>query len=202
MKIPKSAYNWLSAVGLILSINCALLMIILFVISLTVGASNSYLGIFIYIVLPTILVLGLILIPVGMFFASRKKAKSPDTGLKWPIFDFNKKSTRRSMMIISTFTLIFLLVSAMGSYQAYRYTESVEFCGTLCHRVMKPEYVTYLNSPHARVRCVECHVGEGASWYVKSKLAGLYQVYSVAFKKYPKTYTYSHQGFKACQRNL
>jgi hypothetical protein len=51
---------------------------------------------------------------------------------------------------------------------------------------MEPEYVTYLNSPHARVRCVECHVGEGASWYVKSKLAGLYQVYSVIFDKYEK----------------
>jgi hypothetical protein len=51
---------------------------------------------------------------------------------------------------------------------------------------MEPEYVTYLNSPHARVRCVECHVGEGASWYVKSKLSGLYQVYSVLFNKYSR----------------
>ncbi len=186
MRIPKSAYNWLSAVGFILSVNCILLMVILFVISLTVGASNTYLGIFIYIVLPAVLVLGLILIPVGMLTTSRKRAKEPDTDLKWPVFDFNNKRTRRSIVIISAFTLTFLLVSAMGSYQAYRYTESVEFCGKLCHRVMKPEYVTYLNSPHARVRCVECHVGEGASWYVKSKLAGLYQVYSVTFNKYPK----------------
>ena len=186
MKIPKSAYNWLSAVGLILSLNCILLMIILFIISLTVGASNTYLGIFIYIVLPAVLVLGLILIPLGMLTSSRKRAKEPDTDQKWPVLDFNKKKTRRSLVIVSAFTLTFLLVSAMGSYQAYRYTESVEFCGKLCHRVMKPEYVTYLNSPHARVRCVECHVGEGASWYVKSKLAGLYQVYSVTFHKYPK----------------
>ena len=52
MRIPKSAYNWLSAIGLILSLNCILLMIVLFIISLTVGESNTYLGIFIYIVLP------------------------------------------------------------------------------------------------------------------------------------------------------
>jgi hypothetical protein len=186
MRIPKSAYNWLSATGFILSLNCVLLMIILFVISLTVGGSNAYLGIFIYIVLPTILVLGLILIPIGMLFAVRRKEKVADTGLKWPILDFNHRKTRRSLTIVSAFTLVFVLVSAMGSYQAYRYTESVEFCGKLCHRVMEPEYVTYLNSPHARVRCVECHVGEGASWYVKSKLAGLYQVYSVMFDKYPR----------------
>ena len=82
MRIPKSAYNWLSAVGLIFSLNCILLMIVLFIISLTVGASNTYLGIFIYIMLPAILVLGLILIPVGMLFTSRKRAKIPDTGSK------------------------------------------------------------------------------------------------------------------------
>jgi hypothetical protein len=36
------------------------------------------------------------------------------------------------------------------------------------------------------VRCVDCHVGPGADWYVKSKLSGLYQVYAVAFDKYPR----------------
>ena len=33
---------------------------------------------------------------------------------------------------------------------------------------------------------MECHVGSGADWYVRSKLSGLYQVYSVLFKKYPQ----------------
>ena len=185
MRIPKSAYNRLSAIGLIISLNCILLMVVLFVISLTVSGSNTYLGIFIYIVLPAILAIGLILIPIGMLINVNKIRKVPDTGLKWPIFDMNNIKHRNSVLIISVFTLIFILVSAMGSYQAYQYTESVEFCGKLCHSVMEPEYVTYLNSPHARVRCVECHVGEGASWYVKSKLSGLYQVYSVLFHKYP-----------------
>ena len=44
---------------------------------------------------------------------------------------------------------------------------------------MKPEYTAYQNSPHAKVACVACHVGEGADWYVRSKLSGLYQVYAV-----------------------
>jgi hypothetical protein len=51
---------------------------------------------------------------------------------------------------------------------------------------MEPEYTTYHGSSHERVACVECHVGAGASWYVKSKLSGLYQVYSVIAKKYPQ----------------
>lgn len=50
---------------------------------------------------------------------------------------------------------------------------------------MEPEYTAYNNSPHANVACVDCHVGSGASWYVKSKLSGLHQVYAVMAKTYP-----------------
>ena len=39
---------------------------------------------------------------------------------------------------------------------------------------------------HARVRCVDCHVGGGAGWYVRSKLSGAYQLYSVTFHKYSR----------------
>jgi nitrate/TMAO reductase-like tetraheme cytochrome c subunit len=51
---------------------------------------------------------------------------------------------------------------------------------------MRPEYATYLQSPHARVACVDCHVGSGAGWYVRSKLSGTYQLYAVTFHKYPQ----------------
>ena len=51
---------------------------------------------------------------------------------------------------------------------------------------MEPEYTTYQRSPHARVKCVECHIGPGADWFVKSKLSGSWQVVSVAFDLYPR----------------
>jgi hypothetical protein len=51
---------------------------------------------------------------------------------------------------------------------------------------MEPEHTAYLNSPHANVACVECHVGSGASWYVKSKLSGLHQVYAVMTNSFPR----------------
>jgi nitrate/TMAO reductase-like tetraheme cytochrome c subunit len=83
-------------------------------------------------------------------------------------------------------SVIFLLISAIGSYQTYHFTESVQFCGQTCHGVMKPELVTYLHSPHARVACAECHIGKGAAWYVRSKLSGTYQVYATLADKYPR----------------
>jgi len=102
-----------------------------------------------------------------------------------PVVDLNDRGQRRAFVIFSVFTILLLFLSTLGSFKAYHYTESVEFCGTLCHKVMEPEYTAYQNSPHANVTCVECHVGSGASWYVKSKLSGLYQVYAVLTKSYP-----------------
>ena len=85
-----------------------------------------------------------------------------------------------------TFIVIFVLMSVVGSYRAYEYTDSVQFCGQLCHTVMNPEFTAYQLSPHARVACVECHVGSGATWYVKSKLSGARQVFATALNTYPR----------------
>jgi len=61
---------------------------------------------------------------------------------------------------ILPFALLGVLTLAVtyGSVEAWTYTNSPEFCGTACH-TMPPEYSAYLHSPHARVRCVECHIG-------------------------------------------
>ena len=64
--------------------------------------------------------------------------------------------------------------------------ESTQFCGQTCHSVMDPEYTAYQRSPHARVACVECHIGPGAPWFVRSKLSGSYQVLAVTFNLYPR----------------
>lgn len=52
---------------------------------------------------------------------------------------------------------ILLLLFGVGMY-AWDYTNSSYFCGTTCH-TMPPHYDSYLRSPHARVECVECHIG-------------------------------------------
>src|ERR1035437_8173256 len=64
--------------------------------------------------------------------------------------------------------------------------DSVTFCGLTCHRVMEPEYTAHQNSPHARVECVACHIGPGASWFVRSKLSGTGQVFATLFDTYPR----------------
>jgi nitrate/TMAO reductase-like tetraheme cytochrome c subunit len=186
MKLPSASKNWITIIGSIVAgLNLALI-ILLFIISTIFGKEDTYLGLFIYIILPGFLLLGLIMVPVGMIITSRRMKKSKDIGKKlFPVINLNDKSHRNVFVIFTVVTIIILFLSTYGSFEAFHITESVEFCGTLCHKVMEPEYTAYQNSPHANVSCVECHVGSGASWYVKSKLSGLHQVYAVLTKTYP-----------------
>jgi hypothetical protein len=180
-KLPSSYYNPLSLMGTGLALISLLMMLFLTIIGFLYAESSAYLGLFVFIVLPVFLIIGLLIIPVGMWIRIRKRKKmAPEDRIqKWPVVDLNQPRYRNAFVIFSIGTLFFLLLSGIGSYEAFHYTESVRFCGTVCHEVMKPEYTAYQNSPHARVACVDCHVGSGADWYMRSKLSGLRQVYAV-----------------------
>ena len=149
--------------------------------------TNPYVGILAYMVLPAFLILGLALIPAGMLLERRRRRRAaPGVIPAYPRIDLNLTHHRNAFAFFLVSMLVFLSLSAVGSYRAYEYTETTEFCGQLCHSVMHPEFIAYQASPHARVRCVDCHVGPGATFYVKSKLSGAYQIYAVTFHKYPK----------------
>ena len=79
--------------------------------------------------------------------------------------------------------LLTLIVFIAGG-AAWEYTNSSEFCGTACH-TMPPEYTSYLTSPHARVACVECHLGRGYIAENFGRKAGdAKHIISLAFKQY------------------
>ena len=115
-----------------------------------------------------------------------EKKTGASAPLTYPVLDLNDKRHRHGVVLFSVGSVVFLFLSALGAYKSYHYTESVGFCGKLCHRIMEPEYTAYQHSPHARVTCAECQVGTGANWYVKSKLSGLYQVYAAMTNNYPR----------------
>jgi len=162
------------------------MFIFLYVLSSISSIGKAYEGLVIFLVIPAFIILGLLLIPTGIIIKVRKQRRSKDKGFSLGFFALSRPENRNALIIFLTGTLLFLFLSALGSYKAYHFTESVLFCGTLCHNVMNPEYTAYQTSPHARVSCAECHVGSGASWYVKSKLSGLYQVYATIFNNYPR----------------
>jgi nitrate/TMAO reductase-like tetraheme cytochrome c subunit len=184
---PRLIHNWLSTAGAVIAGVSALVILFFLILSILSAKINPYVGILIYIVLPAFLILGLLTVPLGMFIEWRKRQRTGQiTYEKWPDINLNNPRHRNAAVIFLLCTVLFTLMSSVGMYQTYHYTESVSFCGLVCHRVMKPEYTAYQDSPHARVRCVDCHIGPGAGWYAKSKLSGLYQVYAVLANVYPR----------------
>jgi nitrate/TMAO reductase-like tetraheme cytochrome c subunit len=177
--------NWLSLTGLVVVIGSLFSFFLLLLLDALAHFANPYIGILTYLVAPSFLILGMILALLGAILRHRQIVKT--SGPLPPLrIDLTRPRDRRLLGWFLAGSVCFLLISALGSYQTYHFTESVQFCGQACHGVMKPEYVTYLHSPHARVACAECHIGKGANWYVRSKLSGTYQVYATLADKYPR----------------
>src|SRR5215471_9160620 len=178
--------NPISLAGIALAVVAFANIVFLLFVELFSQVPSPYLGILAYMVAPAILVAGLIAIPVGIVIERRRRHKAGADVSKYGKLDLNNPAQRSTVAFVLAFVVIFAMMSAVGSYKAYEYTDSVNFCGQLCHTVMHPEYTAYMASPHARVGCVDCHVGSGASWYVKSKLSGARQVYYTAMGTYPR----------------
>ncbi|OGL42453.1 MAG: cytochrome C, partial [Candidatus Schekmanbacteria bacterium RBG_13_48_7] len=187
LELPRSTHNWITIIGATIALITLFMIVFLFTITLFWAEGSTYIGVVIYILLPAVLIMGLLLIPVGMLFQNWQAGKLKKfESLPWPKIDLNDRKHRNAFFIFSIGTTFLLFISSIGSYETFHFTESVRFCGTLCHQVMNPEYTAYRHSPHARVACVSCHVGPGAGWYVRSKLAGAYQVYATLFNIYPR----------------
>ncbi len=179
--------NRMSIIGIIMGGTAFFLFLFFLGLDLFGGGGNPYTGIVTYFIIPIFIIAGLILIIVGLILRRiRIHRKHPDVMPLFPTIDLNSRKSRRTIMWIAAFSIVFLLINAVGGYRAYHFSDSVDFCGKTCHQVMKPEFTAYSNSPHARVACVHCHIGPGADWFVRSKLSGMYQVYATTFNLYPR----------------
>ena len=183
---PSSFYNPITLIGAAVAVVNFGLILFLTLLEALAREQKPYMGIITFIILPGFLIIGLILIAAGIIREHRRERHGKKRHEKFPIIDLNNPSHRSAVTFFSVGTILLLLFSAFGSFKAYEYTDSVQFCGTVCHSVMNPEYTAYQYSPHARVDCVKCHIGPGATWYVRSKLSGAYQVYATIFNLYPR----------------
>ncbi len=170
--------NWLGLAGMVLAASAVFAFLFLWAMDFFASQANPYMGILTYVVAPGFFTLGLLLIGLGSWIDRRQSRKSAaDWRAHVLHIDLSRQRDRRMLVGFGMAAVVFLLITAIGSNNTYHYTESTQFCGVACHEPMKPEYVAYLDSPHARVACVDCHVGSGASAYVSSKINGVHQLY-------------------------
>jgi hypothetical protein len=183
--------NPISMAGVVVTTISAIIFLTLFAIELVGFSGGPYVGIMAFVIVPTFFVAGLLLIPIGIWHAQRKAAFAAAAGEQpapegFPVIDLNVVRVRKIALAFAALTVINVVIIATATYKGVEVMGSTKFCGTVCHSVMTPEYTSYQRSPHARVKCVECHIGSGASWFVKSKLSGSWQVASVMFNLYDR----------------
>lgn len=179
--------NTLSYFGLLVTLAGAALVVFFMALQMALKAPGPYLGILTFMVFPAVMAFGILLALYGMRRESlRRRRMGTDEALPYPRLDLNEPKQRKRFALGLVGGTLLLMIFSFAGYNAFLFTESVMFCGTICHTVMEPEYSAYQRSPHARVTCVQCHVGHGAEWYVKSKLSGLRQVVAVTFGTYQR----------------
>jgi len=188
-RLANYSKNPLTLLGFGLTTLSGLTLVVFLALEVAGEVENPYTGLFGSAFLPVVFIGGLLLMPLGILRRRRalmRSGQSAESIAKYPDLNFNDPHLRRVALIIAALTVVNVVVLATSSVVGLGFMDTPKFCGTVCHKVMRPEYTAYQNSPHSRVKCVQCHIGPGASWAVKSKFDVLRQVWKVA------TGTYSH----------
>ena len=183
----KSLYGHpLAALGGALMVAGMFVFIILLGLDYLSDSENPYRSLIAFIGAPVIGILGL-----GFFLIAIRvqvnSAKRRGESVRWrlTIIPSSARYMRNLWLFLGLFGVL-VVVFIYAGFRGYEATESVAFCGETCHTVMGPQIETYDDSAHARVPCVECHIGPGTSFWVQSKIDGIRQVMAVAMDSYDR----------------
>ena len=197
--------NPLSLTGVVFTTSSALTMMAFWFYDVFLpGPPHPYIGILIFLILPGIFLAGLVLMPVGIWMRRRSLRARGELPESYPTIDLSRPMVRRFVELVLGATVVNVLIMGTASYRGVNYMDSTQFCGQTCHTVMTPEFTAYQNSPHAHVECVQCHIGPGAGWFVRSKLSGVRQVFAVTFHTYsrpiPSPVKYLRPARETCEQ--
>jgi hypothetical protein len=176
----------LAALGGALVLAGGFLFLILLLMDLGAHGENPYNALVTFVLVPAVITLGALLF-LWSIRMQVKAAHKAGEKVRFTLYvDPSDPRYMRNLWLFLGLAAVLITVVAYSGYRAYESTDSVEFCGKTCHTIMEPQYVTYKNSPHARVPCVECHIGPGASFYVRSKIDGTRQLIRTAMNTYER----------------
>jgi hypothetical protein len=185
LRIPDAARNPLSLVGAAIASAMAALFLALFALEFLGYLTNPYIGLLLFVAVPAIFAVGLLLIPLGAWWTSRKRRRTGQ-GPDWPVIDLRRPRQRSVLVAVIALTIVNLVIVSMAAYGGVHYMETAAFCGQVCHTTMEPQFVAHQIWPHARVACTQCHVGPGAGAFIAAKAAGTRQLVAVMTDRVPK----------------
>jgi hypothetical protein len=132
------SHNWISRIGVVLTSTSAITLVLAYISQLLGYVFNPYMGIIIFMILPGIFILGLLLIPLGIYREFRQRRRRGMLPAQYPLVSFSGQEFRRTAEFVLVMTAINIPLFTFASYQGVTYMDSVNFCGTTCHTVMLP----------------------------------------------------------------
>jgi hypothetical protein len=93
---------------------------------------------------------------------------------------------RRTALMVVGLSAVNVVIVLLAGYGGLHWMESPRFCGQVCHTPMHVQFAAWQGASHARVACVQCHIGEGPRAFVHAKLSGVRQLVQVATSSYPR----------------
>jgi hypothetical protein len=175
----------LAIAGALITTAAAVAFIALGIATLAGLFNNPYAGLVVFVAIPAVFLVGLLLIPAGMWLQQRRLTRDPTAPTDWPILDFRRASVRRTALLITALTAANIVIVLLAGYGSLHWMESPTFCGQVCHTPMQPQFMAWQGASHSSVACVHCHVGEGARGFVHAKLAGVRQLVHVVTNSVP-----------------
>jgi hypothetical protein len=185
-RLPKIFYNPVSLVGLVIAVFNAGFIVFLSVVEAFSRRVHPYADLVIWLILPTLVLLGVAIIIIGIRRERRREREGAAVERRFLVLDFNDPRHRKTAILVLMAFLLLSLLYAFAGYKAYEFTESETFCGMMCHQVMGPEMRAHAFSVHAEIACVDCHVGPGAKYFLLYKLKGTRQLFDVLAGRYPR----------------
>src|SRR6185295_3430875 len=135
--------NWISWSGAILTTLSFMAFVTTLIYLLLHGSAHGpYVGLFAFIALPGLFVVGIVIIPLGLLIY-RKQYEAR--------MQMVAQRSMNVMRLLGVLTLVNLATVGTAGYESVQYMDSQQFCGMVCHKVMLPTYRTYVDAPHAHV---------------------------------------------------
>src|SRR5262245_4050119 len=175
----------LSIAGIVITTASGVVFITLVIAGLIGLIENPYAGLVVFIAIPAVFVMGLLLIPAGVYLRRKAIARQPSGVADWPVIDFRIIRVRRTALLITALTAVNIVIVLLAGYGGLHWMDSPQFCGQVCHTTMHPQFAAWSGGPHARIACANCHIGEGATGFLHAKLAGTRQLMHVITNNVP-----------------
>ncbi|HJX89739.1 MAG TPA: hypothetical protein VJ372_04540, partial [Pyrinomonadaceae bacterium] len=121
--------NIISLIGVVLTTSSAIVLIGFWIFDFILpGPPHPYIGILLFLILPAVFLLGLILIPIGIFLRRRRLRATGELPAIYPEIDLNTAQIRNALLFVAVATIVNVMIVGVSSYRGVSYMDTATFC--------------------------------------------------------------------------